>query len=165
MNDEFAADMTNVLLTVIDSCPDYMRIYHRTFLMHAGYPTPTDYCNFMECNPNQMDGLAVMLTSMLNRVYVCIHHKGGMWHTHVKTQPCTCSLHMATMGNNTFVALEKIPYAAQKKPKVLQVKPVVEDNTAVNPNPNDNDEPKVLQVKPVVEDNTAANPNPNDDDK
>ena len=75
-----------------------------------------EYCNYISAHPDDMDGLAVILTMMLNCIHMCIHHKGGQWHTHVKTCPCACSLHMASMEDYTFIALQCIP---QKKTRAM----------------------------------------------
>lgn len=103
--------MTNVLLAVIDSCEEYMDMFHKLYLKQHGFDTIGEYCDQLERNPDGMDGLALMLTVMLNRVHISVHHKGGQWHSHVKTRPCACSLHIASMGSNTFVALQCIPGA------------------------------------------------------
>ncbi len=87
---------------------------HSKYLMNMGYRTPEEYCNHIETHPDSMDSLVILLTAMLNQVHVCVHSAEGMWHTHIKTQPCVCSLHMAAMGNNTFIALQKIPRSGEK---------------------------------------------------
>ncbi len=101
---EFATNPTNFLASAVDHCEDYMELYHGTYLQTAGFK----YSDFLEVNPDDIDTLAVLLTAMLNRVHLCIHYAGGMWHTHIKTRPCACSLHLASMGNNTFVALQSL---------------------------------------------------------
>ncbi len=93
-----------------------METFHQQFLTNAGYNMADEYCDYISAHPDDIDGLAVILTVMLNCIYVCIHHKGGQWHTHVKTHPCACSLHMASMGDNTFVALQGI---LQKKTRAM----------------------------------------------
>ncbi len=73
-----------------------METFHTKFLHGAGFNNADEYCEYMAVHPDEMDGLAVMITVMLNHVHICIHHKGGQWHTHMRTCPCACSLHLAS---------------------------------------------------------------------
>ncbi len=119
LTDECAQNPTDFLVCAVEKCKDYMEIYHAEHLVQNGYETVGEYADFIETHLDKMDCLALLLTAMLNYVLVCIHHASDMWHTHVKTQPCSCSLHLAQMGDDMYVALQKILLSAkrQKKPK------------------------------------------------
>ncbi len=91
-----------------------MLTYHERYLVSAGYESIEEYCDYIEMHPDSMDGLAVMLTLMLNHIHACIYHKNGQWHSHVKMRPCACSLHLASMGDNTFVCLDHLPHKSKK---------------------------------------------------
>ncbi len=91
LTDEFATNPTNFLLSAIDYCEEYMETYFSLYLLSSGYDTVAEYSDYLEANPDNMDALAVVLTAMLNQVHVCVHHAGGLWHTHVKTRPSVFS--------------------------------------------------------------------------
>ncbi len=96
-----------------------MEIYHGQYMQQKGYASLAEYYAHIERHPDEMDPLAVMLIVMLNHVHVCVHSKDGMWHTHYKTRLCACSLHIASMGNNTYVALQR----TQQQTKEPQAQP------------------------------------------
>ncbi len=77
LTDEFAKDMTNVLLSVLDNCEEYMIWYHSTYLKQVGFNGTQEYIEYLETHPDDMDALAVMLTVMLNRVHISVHNKNG----------------------------------------------------------------------------------------
>ncbi len=85
-----------------------MTAYHNEYLQRSGFESIDSYYNYLETHPDDVDALVVVLTIMLNCVHLCVHHMDGLWHTHIKTCPCSCSLHLASMGKNTFVALQCI---------------------------------------------------------
>ncbi len=89
--------------------------FHGTYLLNVGDTSLEDYTKHIARHPDEMDGLAALLTVMLNRVHISIYHPGGQWHSHVKTCLCSCILHLANMGQITFVALQ--PTARPKEPK------------------------------------------------
>ncbi len=74
LTNDFAENPTNVLLSVVNNCEEYMLIYHGDYLLAAGYTSTEEYCEYIERHPDSMDALAVMLTVMINHVHVCIHH-------------------------------------------------------------------------------------------
>ena len=77
--------MTNVLLSVLDNCKEYIIWYHSAYLKQVGFNGTQEYIEYLETHPDNMDTLAVMLTVMLNWVHISVHHKNGQWHSYVKT--------------------------------------------------------------------------------
>ena len=79
-----------------------------------------------------MDLLAIILTVALNRSHLCIHHKDGEWHTHVPGR-CACVVHLAHMGDMTFITLKHIPKHAPTTEKRSVASEVTTGGTAVEP--------------------------------
>ena len=104
VTNEFRYNHTNSIAAAISACEDYMLGWYLDLL---NFDTVDEYADYITEHPDEMDTLAVFLTTMLNKVHISIFHKDGKWHTHGKGC-CACVLHFAYMGEHTYMALEHV---------------------------------------------------------
>ena len=66
LTDEFVKNPTGYLISAVDQCQEYIETFHGKYLQRAGFENIDKYCDHLESHPNDINGLGVAMTVMLN---------------------------------------------------------------------------------------------------